>query len=434
MVTRRYAPAVTHIEVNLPTLHSGQIDAFNRPGRFKAIRCGRRWGKTVLLETIAGDGAARGEPIGVFAPNYKILTETYHELYEIMLPLKRSASRLDGIIRTLTDGRIDFWTLEDERAGRSRKYKKVLIDEGAFTKPNMMKIWQQSIRPTLLDLGGSATVFSNTNGIDPTNFFWRICNEPEHGFIEYHAPTHTNPHLPRDELVKLQKENHPLVYQQEYLAEFVDWSGVAFFARDDLLVDGKPVALPERCDAVFAVIDCAVKDGKEHDATAVSYWAYTRHGGYPLICLDWDLIQIEGSLLETWIPTVFQKLQEYARLCQARHGSLGAHIEDASAGTILIQQCARRGYDAKPIDTQLTSLGKDARAISVSGYVFRKMVKFCTYAWDKTSTFKNATRNHLITQVLSFRVGDPKAATRADDLADTFTYAISLALGDSGGF
>jgi hypothetical protein len=36
-------------------------------------------------------------------------------------------------------------------------------------------------------------------------------------------------------LVKLEKENHPLVFKQEYLAEFVDWAGVAFFAIDKML-------------------------------------------------------------------------------------------------------------------------------------------------------------------------------------------------------
>ena len=38
----------------------------------------------------------------------------------------------------------------------------------------------------------------------------------------------------------LRKDNDPLVYAQEYLAEFVDWSGVAFFSREKLLVEIDP--------------------------------------------------------------------------------------------------------------------------------------------------------------------------------------------------
>ena len=54
-------------------------------------------------------------------------------------------------------------------------------------------------------------------------------------------------------LEDLKANNDPLVFAQEYCAEFVDWSGVAFFSREKLLVDDQPVPPPSRCDAVFAV-------------------------------------------------------------------------------------------------------------------------------------------------------------------------------------
>jgi len=86
--------------VYLPTLHAGQVTAYKATGRFKALRCGRRFGKTVLMAAIACDGAARGESIGFFAPNYKILAETYNEMLDILEPVKRSASKIEGVIHT----------------------------------------------------------------------------------------------------------------------------------------------------------------------------------------------------------------------------------------------------------------------------------------------------------------------------------------------
>jgi hypothetical protein len=47
--------------------------------------------------------------------------------------------------------------------------------------------------------------------------------------------------------------------------------------------------------------------------------------------------------------------------------------------------------------------------------------------------YKGATRNHLWSQVVGFRVGDKDAARRADDLLDTFTYAVAITLGGEGG-
>lgn len=430
-----------NVDIELMTLFDDQVRALELPGRFKVIRCGRRWGKTGLGVTVAADDAIKGRYVGWFAPEYKFVAETYREIETILDPIKKNSSK-DGVFSTITKGRIDFWSLENPLAGRSRKYHRIIIDEAAFGKDNLLDIWRKNLRPTLLDYAGEALILSNTNGNSADNFLYQICPHDgekvsAHGFVEYHAPTHANPHLPREELDKLQAENHPLVYQQEYLADFVDWSGVAFFSSDSLLVNGLPVEMPKKCDSVFAVIDSAVKTGSENDGTAVIYYAYTEHlgrGQYPLVILDYDIQQIEGALLETWLPTVFKTLEDFALRCGARNGSTGAFIEDKSSGMVLIQQAKRRNWPAQGIDSKLTSVGKDERAISVSGYVYRKMVKIGQDAFDRVVTYKGTTRNHLISQVTGFRIGDKDAAKRADDLLDGFTYGTALALGDSGGF
>lgn len=428
--------------IALPVAHEDQVRAWRGRSRFYAIRCGRRWGKTKYGIIEGGNAASQGHPVGFFAPDYKIVSETYNEFKTILRPIQKSASKIEGIIRTFNkQGRVEFWTLNNERAGRSRFYKKTLIDEAAFTAPNMMDIWEKSIKPTLLDLGGSCTVMSNTNGADPDNFFWRICNEDikdgvsRHGFTQFHAPTRNNPYMPADEIERLRLTTHPLVFAQEYEAEFVDWAGVQFFAEDRLTVGGRGVPDPVRCQAVFAVIDSAVKDGQEHDSTGVSYWAIVRDGAvYRLVVLDWDLVQIEGSLLETWLPEVLARLEALARSCRAHRGTLGAWVEDKGSGTILLQQAARRGLKAQAIDSKLTAVGKDARAINISGYVHQGLIKFSERAWDKATIHKRVSRNHMAHQVLTFRVGDKKAPTRADDLLDTFCYAPAIALGNPEGF
>lgn len=437
--------------LEIPFLHSGQKKAYNLPGRLKAIRCGRRWGKSSMGTVIAANGAAKGELIGFFAPDYRRLSEVYLELARILKPISTHQSHTE-VIRCRTMGQIEFWTLEDENAGRSRKYHRVIMDEAAFTKDNMTDIWERSIEPTLFDYNGRALAMSNTNGISDTNFFWRICNMPEkYGFAEYHAPIHDNPLLPirkpgetdaehrirRDEqFAKLIASKPPLVYQQEYLAEFVDWSGEAFFAKDKLMgQDGKPVPLPPRLEAVFAVIDSATKTGKEHDGTAVTFWGVNKH--FPntakLTLLDWDIKQIEGALLEQWLPSVLARLEELARLTKAVKGTLGAFVEDKASGMILLQQAARRKWPVRGINSKLTALGKNERAINVSGYVYKGEVKICEPAYNKTVVYKEVSRNHQMTQVLGFRVND-NDRNREDDLLDTFCYGIALALGNAEGF
>ena len=392
------------ITVTLPTLHPGQVAAWKTPGRFKVIRCGRRWGKTDLAKTIACDGAAKGKSIGWFAPEYKFLADPYIEIADILAPVKRSSSKVEGVFRTTTGGHVKFWTLDNDLAGRGRKYHDIIVDEAAFAKDNMKDIWEKNLKPTLLDYQGRAWFFSNCNGIADENFFYAICKDASdnngelYGFAEYHAPTDQNPHVPehrageseidyltrRDaEFENIKASNHPLVYQQEYLAEFIDWSGIAFFDREKFLVDGEPVDYPIAVEMVFAVIDTAVKTGREHDGTAVSYYARNMAFGHPLVLLDWDIVSIEGGLLEAWLPSVYVRLEELSRACRARMGSRGAWIEDKVSGSILLQQARRRAWPAHPIDSKLTAAGKDERAISVSGYAHRGMVKISRHAYDK---------------------------------------------------
>jgi len=417
-------------------LHSGQLDLIIGRQRLNAVRCGRRWGKTKFLVALAVSYSTEGFNVGIFAPEHKQLQEIWDEVKDRLQPVFLSGSRNDGTIKTTTGGKVDFWTLNDnELAGRGREYHYVLIDEASFTKsPQMLDIWRKSIKPTMLTTKGTAWVFSTPNGTDAENFFYAICNDPELGFHSFHAPTSTNPYVPLDELEKERQSNHPLIFQQEFLAEFVDWSGIAFFSLEKMLIDGKGADYPTKCDGVYAVIDTAVKGGKENDGTAIVYVAINKFYGTPLILLDYDIVQIDGAMLESWMPTVFQRLEQLSVQCGSRNGVIGTFIEDAAAGSILLQQGRTRGWNTHSIDSKLTAVGKDERAISVSGHFYQEKLKLSQYAYDKVVSFKGATRNHLLTQVTGFRIGDKDAHKRADDLLDAFVYSIAIGVGDKYGY
>jgi hypothetical protein len=213
--------------------------------------------------------------------------------------------------------------------------------------------------------------------------------------------------------------------------------GASFFNIDDLLLDGQPMPMPDRCDTVFAVIDTAIKSGQQHNSTAVVYCSYNSlTKPITTSILDWQLLQIEGAAQADWLPSVFDRLEELARYCGARRGSAGAMIEDKATGTVLLQQAEnlrRQGKHspAYAIDSKLTSMGKDERAIAASPYVIAGGIKITDQAWNKTSVHKGRSANHLITQVSNFRLGmkgDP-----ADDLLDCFTYSVSITHGTASG-
>ena len=373
-------------EVTIPTFHAGQVAIWNRRARRNAVRCGRRFGKTKAIVALACDAAVRGLKVGIFAPEYKQWVEIYSEIISILTPILLNKNKSDGTIKTISGGQIDFWHLTDnELAGRGREYDLILIDEAAYTKNGQAKgIWHKGIIPTMATKPNAVVwIFSTPFGVNPDNFFHFICNDEDEGFVEHYAPSWINPLVTQEWIENEKKRLPPEVFAQEILAEWVDWSGVAFFSLDKWLENDAPVPLPDKCDVVFAVIDTATKTGTDNDGTAVTYFAKINYLNR-LVILDWDTVQIEGALLDTWLTGVFQNLEYYARLCGARGGSSGAWIEDKASGMILLQQARKRGLNVHPIGGAWMAQGKDERALSVSSYHYQGQCKISGPAYDKT--------------------------------------------------
>lgn len=225
--------------------------------------------------------------------------------------------------------------------------------------------------------------------------------------------------------------------------------GASFFDENDLLVDSGllnaqqepifvPVPQPAKCDLVYGIIDTAIKAGQEHNATAVTWYAYdSTHPKHPLTIIDWDIVQIEGAKQADWLPTQLDHGEELARGVGAQLGFIGVFIEDKATGSVLIQQAkndsAEKGLPlmVRPIDSVLTSMGKEERAIGAAPYVVAGLVKMSEYAWEKTKVHKGKSANHQRTQITDFRLGAKKKDGL--DLLDTFCYGVALGCGAGDG-
>ncbi|MGF6905479.1 hypothetical protein, partial [Paraburkholderia sp. GAS348] len=361
--------------------------------------------------------------VGFFFPDLTRAQPTFSSICATLKPAVKSKNKTDLMVELITGGCVECWTLADEHAGRSRGYDLVLIDEASLCD-NLESVYQLSIAPTLLQSGGPTILAGTPLGTDDSSFFYRACmiKQPSEQWptvwTEYHLPTAANPLLNPQAVAALEKQYPKLVWLQEYRAEFVSWSGQSLVKLDDLLVDGKGVEFPQHCECVFCTVDCAVKDGQEHDGTAVTFFAVNKYGnGPPVTILDWSIEQISSDLQVTWMPSIFKRLEDLSKQCKARYGSIGCYIEDKASGTMLLQHGERAGWPVAPIDSALTAIGKSGRASLASGPVFRQRVKLSQYAFDKVTDYKGITRNHLVSQVTGFSLGDKQAYKRADDLA-----------------
>jgi hypothetical protein len=225
--------------------------------------------------------------------------------------------------------------------------------------------------------------------------------------------------------------------------------GASFFSIESLMIATgelapdktpifKPAPIPDKTDTVFAVIDTAIKSGKEHNSTAVTWCSYNSlTKPMTTLILDYDLIQLDGAAQEAWLPSVHARGEELARQCGARHGYGGAMIEDKATGIVLLQQsqniAKKEGKRtlAHPIDSKLTSLGKEERAIAAAPYVIAGNIKITQPAFDKIKVHKGRSANHLITQITDFRLGSKQKDGL--DLLDCFTYSVLITCGTNSG-
>lgn len=217
-------------------LHDGQLRAKAGAGRWNAIACGRRWGKTYFGIDLAYEKLAEGLPVAWSAPEYKLLTEVFDTIRRDLEPWVTRAHQQERVIELSNGGKIEFWTLTDPDVGRSRKYSRWIADEAAMT-PNFKQIWNAAIRPTLTDLRGDGWLLSTPKG--QSGFFWeKFCNikdsDDAPDWYGFTAPTASNSTIPDVEAeVEEARLSMPYsVFAQEYLAEFTKPAGAVFDCFD----------------------------------------------------------------------------------------------------------------------------------------------------------------------------------------------------------
>jgi len=223
-------------KIVIPSLpmHPAQKEVDASPARFKVLCNGRRWGKTLssLEWLLFGEvgSAIEGKPVGFFAPTYQLMLEVWKDAERTLRPVTRKANKTENRIELVTGGVVDFWTLQDDGAGRGRKYSRVVIDEAAHAR-YLKDAWQKAILPTLTDYSGQARIISTPAG---RNYFWELYQHglpgPDHldDWASFTYPTSSNPHIKPEEIEKMRAILPERVFAQEYLAQFMEDGGGVF--------------------------------------------------------------------------------------------------------------------------------------------------------------------------------------------------------------
>lgn len=218
-------------------LHPGQSEVVTSSTRFNVVDCGRRWGKTLLGTKLCKPTISQGHHVGWFAPSYKLMLEVWDELRRSAAGLLERSNKTEMRMHFKGGGTLDLWSLDNVDAGRGRRYHLVIVDEAAMVR-NLIDAWQYSVRPTLTDFRGGAWFFSTPKG---RNGFWQMYQwgldplEPD--WSCWQMPTASNPYIDAEEIEAARRSLPERVFQQEYLAEFLEDSGYVFRRVNDAVAE-----------------------------------------------------------------------------------------------------------------------------------------------------------------------------------------------------
>ncbi len=199
------------------------------PNRFRVAACGRRFGKSFLsINELAKYSRHPNQKCLYVAPTYRqakqvIWDELKNRLYAVKWIKKVNESDLNI---QLKNGSVIYLRSADNReALRGAKYNFIVMDECADIHE---ETWHQILRPTLSDTQGHALFIGSPKG---RNWFFDLYSlSGEEGWQSWQFTTEEGGNVPVEEIEAAKRDLDAKTYEQEYLSQFVSYSGVCYYS------------------------------------------------------------------------------------------------------------------------------------------------------------------------------------------------------------
>jgi len=215
------------LDVTLPALHISQRRVADSDVRFRVLACGRRWGKTRLGAALCIEVALRGGRAWWIAPSYPISTVGWRIIKRLAMQIPGAEIRkVERLVTFPTGGEVQVRSADNPDSLRGEGLNFAVLDECAFMKE---AAWAEAIRPALSDREGRAMFISTPKG---RNWFWRLWQRCQDGSQDewrgWQLPTSDNPYIADGEIEAARKGSTEKIFQQEYLAMFLEDAGGVF--------------------------------------------------------------------------------------------------------------------------------------------------------------------------------------------------------------
>jgi len=210
-----------------------QSEIIQHPARFKCLIAGRRFSKTfIAMNSLAKHARYPNTKCMYVAPSYRMAKQIVWEDLKDMLRERCWAKKINesDLSITLVNGStILLRSADNPDSIRGIGLDFVVIDEAADVSE---EAWRAVIRPTLSDRHGEALIIGTPKG---RNWLYDVYNDAKH-LADWHSwqkTTLDGGQVTEEEILQAQRDMDDRTFKQEYMATFVEYSGLIYYAFGD---------------------------------------------------------------------------------------------------------------------------------------------------------------------------------------------------------
>lgn len=225
--------------------HEEQSNCYRSPARFNINHSGRRSGKTelqgkrkVVKKALKGATIFPDWRCFIGAPVRHQAKKIYWSDVKQLVPKKfmlGQPNESELIVRLINGSEIHVVGMDRPERVEGQPWDHGVLDEYGNMKP---QTWEEHVRPALSDRKGTCDFIGVPEGRNHYYDLVQLAKEDKTGaWRVWHWPSWEI--LDAEEIEAAQRDMDPLIYEQEYGGEFVNFTGMAYYVFDETRHVGK---------------------------------------------------------------------------------------------------------------------------------------------------------------------------------------------------
>lgn len=219
-------------------LTTPQSDIFHDPARFRVVVAGRRFGKTFLsiAELVKAASTRANSNCWYIAPTYRAAKDIAWDMLVNTIPEEYIAKRNESelTVKLHNGSTISLKGGENFDALRGRSLDFCILDEYADMRP---QVWSEVVRPSLSDRNTEtyktrALFIGTPKGRNHFYDIWTVGADGTDEWASHQYTTLEGGNVTADEIEAAKRDLDERTFKQEYMANFVNYSGIIYYNFD----------------------------------------------------------------------------------------------------------------------------------------------------------------------------------------------------------